>query len=159
MFAQLLMVPIAPSVRQGEKINLTAHSVLATFTSPSPGLREAGFIIRSDGKLDLFRVTDFGGPPVDPTDEWVDDYPNASYASDYECQVTEDNRTGGGTLSGPVGTVWIDCAISDPNRDWSISSATAVDGTWALRVKLRHKISLVEYAEAVITLTLLDAVN
>ena len=151
MWAQLMMVPISPSIgiKEGARIALTSHTVNGTDDSV-PYSMEAGFVIRSDGKLDLFAVP--GTPPIDPTDEWVDAWPDSTYASDYEVQVTEDSQTGSGTRNGAVGLTWIDAATSDTNRTWEILKTTVGFSNWVLRVKLRHKASQNQYAEAVMTL-------
>lgn len=151
MWTQLLMVPISPSlgIKEGDRIALTSHTV-SGLDDTVPYETEAGFVIRSDGKLDLFAVP--GTPPVDPTDEWVVAYPDSTYASDYQVQVTEDSQSGSATRNGAVGLTWIDCSTFDTNRTWEILRSAIGAANWILRVKIRHKTSQNEYAEAVITL-------
>lgn len=153
MFGHMMMVPIAPSTREGELINLTGHTLISFF-STGPGLRECGFIVRSDGKLDLFNVSDTAPPPNDPVNEWVVAWPNGTYAADYECRVVQNARSGGGIETGSPSGNWIDCGTADSNREYGLSTAVAVIANWTLTLSIRHKISLIQYDSATISLNL-----
>lgn len=149
-----LMASAGTGEREGDRIALTNRSVIGSDNTGTPWVASAGFVVRSDGKLDLYTTGD-GSAPTDPTDQWVDSYPNTSYASNYECQVGENSQSGAATRNGTVGSSWIDCSTSNANRDWSIVMITA-DADWELQVIIRHKVSLVEYAAATITLQVFD---
>ena len=142
--------------RQGDRITLTNRTINGSDNTGAPWVASAGFVVRSDGKLDFY-TTGNGTAPTDPTDQWVNPYPNTSYASDYECQVGENDQSGIATRNGTVGSAWIDCSTLNANRDWSIVMGSAGgDANWTLQVQIRHKVSLVVFGGAAITLNVMD---
>lgn len=152
MWPQLLMVPISSSLglHEGDRIALTPHTVVGV-DSGTPYLSIATFTVENTGQLDLSNAGETG-QPTDPTDEWVIDNPDTGYVSEYECQVTEISQFGSASRTGTVGATWIDCSTTDSNRQWSIENTTAGDADWVLRLKIRHKVSLIEYASEIMTL-------
>ena len=152
-----LMAGAGRGEREGDRINLINHAINGQDNSGVPWVASAGFVIRSDGSLDLYTTGD-GSPPFDPPTEWITTQPDSTYASDYECQVIENSQNGVATRNGTVGASWIDCSTADSNRDWSIVMISA-DAGWELQVTIRHKTSLVEYGAATITLNVVDQFN
>lgn len=142
-------------VKEGDRISLSNHSVTASDSSGSPWVYTAGFVVRSDGKLDLFLVGD-EGPPTDPAAEWVVGYPDSTYAADYEVFASEFSFVGPATRTGTMDT-WIDCSTANTNRTWELDKTSAGGAIWVIDVDIRHKTSQVVYGSGRITLTLDDA--
>lgn len=142
---------------EGDLINLTTRTVFCFEANGSPYNAEAGFVVRSDGKLDLYQIGDNADPPpTDPGGEWVIGYPNATYAADFEVFVSEVAFVGLGIKNGTMDT-WIDCSTANSNRDWSTEMNSPSDSEWTLNVQIRHKTSMVVYANENIKLNCVNA--
>lgn len=148
MFGTLILNPDAG---EGARINFNGETVVGVDNGGSPWNQFAGVQFRSDGKLDKFSGPD-NAPPTDPLDEWVEGYPDAAYASDYEIRATEVNQMGFGTRTGPLNT-WED-ALSSPL--WRVERNTSGDASWTLLIEIRHKVSQVVYAAGNVNLNALD---
>ena len=113
--------------------NLDGHAI-ALADSPGPIL--TGFRFNTDGTVDQHtddNTTDMY-VQVDAATDWI--IPNSAATTSHWIQVQQNSQTGGGTLSGSVGTSWVQMSSS---LEWSIErQAVSGVGTsfWSLAVAI-----------------------
>ena len=154
----LLAALASAGFSEGVRINLNPHTVEGHDNNGSPWTYEAGFIVRNTGVLGLTADGTSTVGDGEDSDEWLNGArPDTAYASDFECLVSETSQAGGGSRSGTMDT-WIDCATANSNRTWNLDNGAAADADWVVTLKIRHKVSQIEYGGTVtITLKTVDA--
>jgi len=138
--------PAATGYRLSTSADL--NTVFASLGSPTPGLNlvgthtlsapgGAGYLVgvtvASTGKLDLVNTFSL---PTDPTDQWLEWYPDTTTAALYEATWTLISQSGPGTRTSPAAAgAWVNCSTSPA---WTLQGTNP---TWVFTLTIREKLN------------------